>query len=89
MGRAGSSFVLGRDLSALSIPSEESVLTCRHCKPLYHAVVRVAINLGLLEYLSEAGSDGRTNGEIMTHTGVDELLLRECPSMVGPSAASY
>ncbi|KAL8754937.1 MAG: hypothetical protein Q9184_004952 [Pyrenodesmia sp. 2 TL-2023] len=44
-------------------------------KPFQHAVVRVAINLGLLEFMLEAGSKGKTLGEIVTKTGVDEVLL--------------
>ncbi|KAL8678105.1 MAG: hypothetical protein Q9186_005511 [Xanthomendoza sp. 1 TL-2023] len=43
--------------------------------PFQHAVVRVAINLALFEYMVEAGLDGKTEEEIKAKTGVDELLL--------------
>ncbi|KAL9598998.1 MAG: hypothetical protein Q9219_004112 [cf. Caloplaca sp. 3 TL-2023] len=43
--------------------------------PLQHQIVRVAINLGLSEYLIEAGPGGRTVEEIGAKTGVDQLLL--------------
>ncbi|KAI4128674.1 MAG: hypothetical protein LQ338_002620 [Usnochroma carphineum] len=43
--------------------------------PLEHTVVRVAINLGLFEYLLEAGPSGKTLDEIKAQTGVDEVLL--------------
>ncbi|KAL8727533.1 MAG: hypothetical protein Q9181_005681 [Wetmoreana brouardii] len=39
------------------------------------AVVRVAIEVGLLEYLIEAGSSGRTLEDLVAKTGVDEVLL--------------
>ncbi|KAL8777972.1 MAG: hypothetical protein Q9213_007624 [Squamulea squamosa] len=43
--------------------------------PFQHAVVRVAIDLGLFEYLVEAGESGRTIKDIRTKTGVDATLL--------------
>ncbi|KAL8811856.1 MAG: hypothetical protein Q9200_001471 [Gallowayella weberi] len=43
--------------------------------PFQHAVVRVAINLALFDYMVDAGPDGKTEEEIRNKTGVDELLL--------------
>ncbi|KAL8860048.1 MAG: hypothetical protein Q9178_003597 [Gyalolechia marmorata] len=45
--------------------------------PFQHAVVRVAIDLRLFEYMVEAGESGRTVDDIMTKTAVDAILLRE------------
>ncbi|KAL9600657.1 MAG: hypothetical protein Q9179_003140 [Wetmoreana sp. 5 TL-2023] len=44
-------------------------------KPFYQAIVRVAIDIGLFEYLIEAGSSGRTLEDLVAKTGVDEVLL--------------
>ncbi|KAL8751875.1 MAG: hypothetical protein Q9199_006131 [Rusavskia elegans] len=43
--------------------------------PFQHAVVRVAIDLGLFGYMVEAGETGRTEDEIKSKTGVDAILL--------------
>ncbi|KAL8651729.1 MAG: hypothetical protein Q9226_004580 [Calogaya cf. arnoldii] len=43
--------------------------------PFQHAVVRVAIDLGLFEYMAEVGETGRTLDEIKVRTGVDAILL--------------
>ncbi|KAL8770523.1 MAG: hypothetical protein Q9209_003779 [Squamulea sp. 1 TL-2023] len=57
--------------------------------PFQHAVVRVAIGLGIFEYLVEAGESGRTIEDIRNRTGVDATLLREfCPFNV-PSERVY
>lgn len=42
---------------------------------MQYKVVRVAIDLGLFEYLIEAGPNGKTEEDIVAKTGVDELLL--------------
>lgn len=46
-------------------------------KPFLHSVVRVAIDLGLLEYLCETGPGGRTAEDLVAKTQVDEILLRK------------
>ncbi|KAI4088972.1 MAG: hypothetical protein LQ344_005724 [Seirophora lacunosa] len=54
--------------------------------PFQHAVVRIAINLSLFEYLIEAGPNGKTLNELTTKTGVDPNLMRPSPpfDFVGP-----
>lgn len=83
MGYVGSAFILSRDSSKLDLSTQ---LIDSHIKPLQYKIVRVAIDLGLFEYLIEAGPDGKTVEEIVTKTGVDELLLRTCNSMASPES---
>lgn len=43
--------------------------------PLHYAIVRIGIDLGLFEYLLDAGPNGKTADELVKKTGVDATFL--------------